>query len=149
MKNTITACLPFSFKGEQHTPCYRIDLDGLMEKGQSFPQNLPRIIARENRIGYYSYEFEMLESAELIFDQATGLAKRFHNEKGEFDFEGFAEAWIVQNNLPRIQQIAQQEMEIENLDENPQLKSALLTAFRCGLKLTLPETPEQEESFEF
>jgi len=51
---------------------------------------------------------------------------------GEFDVEAFQEKWLEAKSLDILQSIARRNMNIENLDQNPELKLALIEACYTG-----------------
>ena len=132
MKNSITAKISFSFKGKEHHPSAIIDLDDAMANSRDL-SNLPLIIAKENNIGLYSYELEVMESTPPEFENATGMATECL-ENGSFDFQKFKQLWSEEKNLTILSEIAKKRMGIEDLNKHPELKIALLDAFNAGRK---------------
>jgi len=130
IKNTIKATIPFSFKGLEHSPSVVIDLD-VFSQGEQTIDNIFHLVANENKIDNYSYEYEMLESAQVFFSEPTGIANEFMSEN-TFDLEGFKQRLNETQYLNTLQDIAKQTMGIEHLEENEALKSALKKAFEAG-----------------
>ncbi len=64
MKNSFTITLEFSYKGENFELAASVDLDEYMQKMKGIP-NLHDLIARQNGIDSYSYQYEVLTSEEL------------------------------------------------------------------------------------
>ena len=130
MKNTIKLTIPFSFKGVDHTPSTVIDLDAFMSGDQNL-QAIFQIVASENNIGNYSYEYEVLESSPKIYSDPTGVACDFLS--GEcFDFEGFKKYQTTAQALDILQEIAKNRLNIDDLEEHQMLKQALLEAYEAG-----------------
>jgi hypothetical protein len=130
MKNTVTATIPFSFKGKNFTPSAEIDLDKLCHLDHGL-EALAHIIARKNSIGAYSYEYEILLSSPINFSTATGAAKLYLSEN-QFDLEGFKENFKETRILEQLKSIARETLNIENIDEHEMLKTALLRAYQAG-----------------
>jgi hypothetical protein len=107
-----------------------LDLDQQMERYGNLP-DFYQLLARESRIDPYSYQYEVLESSELEFAAATGLAAE-HLDNGHFDVGGFQQRWHEQQHLGILQEIAQRLMGVDNLEQQPELKAALLEAFAAG-----------------
>ena len=130
--NTIIVTIPFSFRGEDHTPSLKIDLNDFAKKDVD-ASVLFHLVAIENRIDTYSYQYEVLESSCIVYSQATGAASQFLNN-GEFDFEGF-KACIKQTGVADIlADIAKTSLQISNLDktEHAAIRKALLQTFIAG-----------------
>lgn len=130
MSNTIEISAQFDFRGQTHTPRATLELDALLERGEAVPDFHQRL-AIENGIDLYSYEYEVLESSELHFSAATGLALEFFHD-GVFDFEGFRRRWQHQRALQRLEQVAQRHLGVEDLAQDQALSAALLEAYRLG-----------------
>jgi hypothetical protein len=132
MKNSLVASIEFYFKGEKYSPSARIDLDRMMETGGELP-SLVTLLARENGIDLYSYQYEVMEMEEIHFSEVQGFVADFiHN--GMLDFEGFADKWQEQKVLDELAGIARHCLDLEDLGAQPGLKDALLEAYRLGQK---------------
>ncbi|MDP1896840.1 MAG: hypothetical protein Q8K43_03030 [Sulfurimicrobium sp.] len=130
MRNSIDAHVEFSFKGESYAPFATIDLDEVLEHHGSIPP-LHAILAEKHGIDTYSYLYEVMEQAEIVFDNAQGLAADFLMN-GEFDAEAFVARWQENRILDRLQQIAASELGIGHLEQHQALKNALLQAYHAG-----------------
>ena len=130
MKNCITISVEFYFKGEKLSPSMVIDLDAHIENQQT-PESFPLLLARSNNMDLYSYEYEMLQAEELVFSDAQGLAKAFLND-GYFDFEGFEQAWHEDHIAESVAKIAKEHLDVDDLSTQPELKAALIEAFKLG-----------------
>jgi len=115
-------------------PSASVDLDQIMQTMHNIP-DLHFFLAKENNIDTYSYLYDAMESHDLEFEDAKGLAEQCLN-KNTFDIPKFEKLWKEQENISLLQEIAQKVMGIENLDESPELKQALLEAFRAGKEYT-------------
>lgn len=132
MKNTITASIHFSFKGEKYSPAITIELDEYLQSSDKIP-NLYPLIAKENDFDLYSYEYEMMQAQEIVFSNAQGFVADFiHN--GLLDFEAFQAAFFENKVLNQLQNIAKEKMQIGDLQQHPDLKQALLKAYHLGKK---------------
>lgn len=134
--NTLRARLSFSFKGETHDLDSVIDLDRCLGESAEAP-NFHLLLARAAGIDPYSYLYEVLESHEIEFAEATGLAARSCRE-GEFDWTQFAQDMREELDWRQVRAIAEQSLGGRDLDADPQLKAALLAAYRAG-KASCPD----------
>ncbi len=132
MKNNIVISVEFYFKGEKLSPSMVIDLDDHIQTQRGYDSLYP-LLARSNNIDLYSYEYEIMLAEELVFSEATGLASAFI-EGGEFDFVAFEQALQDENITKVISQIASDHLSVDDLSSQPDLKAALLEAFKHGKK---------------
>jgi len=130
MKNSITVTIPFSFKGVEHQPTAVVDLDSYTRSQLNLNQFF-HLVATENGIDVYSYEYEVLESSTLIFSRAMGLAKEFLNGNS-FDLDAFSNKLTEINTLKKLQAIASETLDINKLAEHEKLQQALLQAYQAG-----------------
>jgi hypothetical protein len=130
MKNSIRVSVTFSFKGQTYQPSMVLDLDQYMATGAS-RENLYSQLAKQNNIGHYSYEYEMLQSEPLCFDQAEGLAKEFLTGQ-DLDMEGLQHAWLKQSLKKQLTDIASQHMNINELDDIDGLEETLLAVYQSA-----------------
>lgn len=132
MKNIITASIHFSFKGKELSPSLTVELDQFLEGGGSFP-NLCTLIAKANNHDLYSYEYEMMQEAEIKYSDAQGLVAEFITE-GQLDVEAFETTWIENKALTKLLSIAEEHMDITDFSQHIELKKALLAAYMLGKK---------------
>jgi hypothetical protein len=130
MKNSVVATVEFYFKGEKYSPSMTLDLDALMEMHGTIPP-LHATIARQNGIDTYSYLYEVMESEEIHYDHAEGMAAEFITE-GVLDVEGLARQWRFNQVVQVIEPIARRCMGIDDLEQQPELKQALVEAYEAG-----------------
>ncbi len=130
MKNSFTITLEFSYKGENFELTASVDLDEYMLKMKGIP-NLHDLIARQNDIDSYSYQYEVLTSEELQFSEIQGFAAEYITGS-EFDAEGFAERWRQERIELIVAAIAQRVMDISDLATHPALRQALVEAYCAG-----------------
>ena len=132
IKNTIKVTIPFSFKGNEFTPSSIIDLDTFILGDQTL-NSVYQLVANENKIDNYSYEYEVLESSPKIFSEPTGIAAEFISENG-FDLEGFKQQQGAGNIFQEVQAISTELLNIDDLDadSNKALKKALMAAYTAG-----------------
>ena len=132
MKNIITASIHFSFKGKELSPSLTVELDPYLEGASSFP-NLCSLIAKANNHDLYSYEYEMMQEAEIKYSDAHGLVAEFINE-GQLDVEAFETTWNENKALTKLLSIAEEHMDITDFSQHLELKKALLEAYMLGKK---------------
>lgn len=130
MSNRVTISAEFSFKGQQLTPTCELDLDDIVSEDGQLP-DLYMLLANNNNIGLYSYEYEMLQSEPVIFSNAQGIIRDFIHD-GELDVAGFEKAWKEQRIYSRLQAIANRQLGIDDLQQNPSIAQALLDAYQLG-----------------
>ena len=130
MKNSFVASVEFYFKGEKYTPSARIDLDRMMETSGGLP-SLYTLIARENGIDLYSYQYEVMQVEDIHYSEVKGFVADFiHN--GELDVQGFVDKWQEEKVLADLAAIAQRCMGVEDLAQQPELAHALQEAYALG-----------------
>jgi hypothetical protein len=127
--NTVRARLSFSFRAEDHEPDAVLDLDTLAESGEEPDFHL--LLAKAAGIDPYSYLYEVLESHEIEFSEATGLAARCCDH-GRFDWRAFLLLRDEELELRVLRTIAAGTLGVRDLDGLPGLKAALLAAYRAG-----------------
>jgi hypothetical protein len=132
MKNQITAKVEFSFKGEVFSPSATIDLDQVMARQDPQP-SFHLMIAQKNKIDTFSYLYEVMEQAEVIFTDAQGIATEFLNDCS-FNFLALQDAWHESTLEQMYQEIADTEMGADAFDRHPGLKNALVKAYELGKK---------------
>ncbi len=130
MKNSIDAHIDFSFKGETYSLFSTIELNKFLEPGASLP-SVHAILARMHGIDTYSYLYEVMQEEEIRFDNAQGLATDYLSE-GVFDLEAFFTGARKKKTLGLLQAIATSELGIDDLEQHPALKNALLQAYHLG-----------------
>jgi hypothetical protein len=130
MNNTIRAQINFSFKGETYDLDTVIDLDRCSGNTDEMP-NFHRDLALAGNIDTYSYLYEMLESYDITFSDATGLAAPYCQD-GRFDWFEFEKARREECDWDRVCSIVQSTLGSRDLDADPLLKSALLAVFNAG-----------------
>lgn len=129
-RNTIRARLDFSFKGENHEIDRILDLDACTEGSDDVPDFHLRL-AKAHGIDPYSYLYEVLASHEIEFSDGTGIAASCCHE-GTFNWEKFVHDLGEETDLQAVRILAAETMGIAELDSQPALKAALLTAYRAG-----------------
>jgi len=132
VKNQITAKVEFSFKGEVFSPSAIIDLDQVMAQQDPQP-SFHLMIAQKNKIDTFSYLYEVMEQAEIVFADAQGIATEFLNDH-RFNFSALQDAWHETKLEQMYQEIAATEMGADALDRHPGLKNALVKAYELGKK---------------
>lgn len=130
MKNIITASVHFSFKGKRHSPSITIELEKYINSTGELP-NLCQLIAKKNSFDMYSYEYEMMQSEEIVFTEPSGLVENFITD-GKLDIDAFIAAYLEEKVLEKLVLITERHMLINDLSEHPELKQALLEAHQLG-----------------
>lgn len=142
MSNLVKASVIFCYKGETLSPSITIELDEYLEVSNALPDLYP-IIAKANNHDLYSYEFEMMQAQTIVFSEATGLVAEFITD-GLLDIEAFVQAWNDLQCLEALAKIADDVMSVEDLEKNPELKQALLEAYKLGQSTCLSEPPSSD-----
>ncbi|MFH2135881.1 MAG: hypothetical protein ABII81_12030 [Pseudomonadota bacterium] len=132
MANTIEAFIEFSFKGEDYELHSTLDLDQQLERHMSL-ESMHHVMAVEHGIDTYSYLFEVMQVADILYSNPQGRAADYLHD-GQFDFEAYADENETLAQLAPLQAIALREMGVDDLEQQPQLKQALLRAYRLGLE---------------
>lgn len=130
MKNTIDVHVAFDYKGESYTPQMTLDLDALMEGDGGFP-SVYMLLAKVHGIDTYSYQYEIMQDTDLIFDNAQGLAATCL-DNGVFDQAAFVARWRDDQVLGLLQPLVQRELDIADLSEHAGLRSVLLQTYHLG-----------------
>jgi hypothetical protein len=128
--NTIRARLTLSFKGETYELDSVIDLDGCLAEPDEAP-NFHQLLAKAAGIDPYSYLYEVLESQEIEFSDATGVAARSCRD-GRFDWNRFEQDLSEERDWQAVRAIAERIMGTRDWDAEPAPKAALLAAYRAG-----------------
>lgn len=128
--NTIRAQVSLSFKGETHDLDAVIDLDNYPADPQE-PPNFHLLLAKAGGIDTYSYLYEVLESHDIEFSDATGLAAQCCQE-GCFDWAKYAQQWREEGDWQVVRRIAGPLLPAHALEDDPALKSTLLAVYRAG-----------------
>ena len=130
MNNTITASINFCFKGQTHEPTIELDLDAFMQRSAQFSE-IYMMLAKANDFDLYSYEYEMMQAEPITIVQASGLVEEYVVD-GLLDIQGFEQAWNESAVIDGLAIIAEKTLSIDNLDDEPNLKQALLEAYNLG-----------------
>jgi hypothetical protein len=128
--NTVRARLSFSFKGEAYDLDSVIDLGGCHGEPGEAP-NFHQLLARAAGIDPYSYLYDALESHEIEFSEATGVAARSCRD-GHFDWAQFEQDRSEEQDWQTVRVIAERILSARDLDAEPELKTALLAVYRAG-----------------
>lgn len=128
--NTLRAHLEFSFKSEDYLLDTTIDLDHCLAESGEMP-NFHHLLARAGNIDTYSYLYEVLASYDIEFDQPAGLVEVCCRD-GRFDWHGFVRQVSEQRDLQAVRALVVQTMDMHEFDARPELRAALLAAYRAG-----------------
>lgn len=132
MSNYVTASVEFYYKGEKHSASIELDMDQHMHASGELPDLFP-ILAQTMDIGAYSYEYEMMLAETIMFSDAKGLIADFVNE-GILDLAAFNDAWSESIVIEKLQDIAKQHLSIDDINQETDLKNALIAAYQQGKK---------------
>ncbi len=130
MNNQVTASVEFYFKGKKISAAIELDLDQHMQATGMLPDLYP-LLARSAELDLYSYEYEMMQAENIVFSNARGMVAT-HIHDGVLDMESFSEAWKENRLIQQLQEIASQHLSVDDLQQQPDLKAALLQAYRLG-----------------
>ncbi len=133
MSNHITASVEFYFKGERHSASIELDMDQHMHASGELPDLYP-ILAKVMGLGAYSYEYEMMLAETIMFSDAKGLIANYVNE-GILDLAAFNDAWSKSIVIEKLQDIAKHHLSIDDINQEADLKNALIAAYRLGEKI--------------
>ena len=133
MSNHITASVEFYFKGEKHSASIELDMDQHMHANGELPDLYP-LLATAMGLGAYSYEYEMLLAETIMFSDAKGLIADFVSE-GALDLAAFNDVWSESIIIEKLQDIAKQYLSIDDINQETDLKNALIAAYRLGEKI--------------
>lgn len=130
VRNIITASINFDFKGKQFSPSLTIDLDIHLQSTGKLP-DFYGLIAAENDIDLYSYEYEMMLTEDIKIHHAEGLVADFI-VNNTLDTDAFERAWEEQHILDDIQKIVERNMGLSDLQQHPELKQTLVEIYQLG-----------------
>ena len=140
--NTIKVSITFSFKGETFSPFTIIDLDLLMKQSEigkteqnSVPTHIYPLLAASADIDTYSYAYEIMQAADAVYSEPTGMATKYLIE-GQFDYQAFRKEWLENENMTIVQNIADKHRLEIDFHEQSELRDALLEAFFEGKKFS-------------
>lgn len=132
MKNTVVAQVHFSFKGEDFSPSLVLPLDRYAKTNSCFT-NLYPAIARANQIDMYSYAYEVMESAAIVFHSAVGDVVNYVSD-GQCDLLAYQDYLIEKEMCIKLEKIAAEVLGVDDLHHNDHvlLKIALEKAYQAG-----------------
>lgn len=128
--NTVRARASFSFKGEVYNLDAVIDLDACLGEPGVAP-DFHRLLGKAAGIDPYSYLYEVFESHEIAFSDATGVAARCCAD-GRFDWNRFEQDADAERDWPAVRRIAEAILGTRDWEADAALKSALLASYRAG-----------------
>jgi hypothetical protein len=128
--NKVTARIEFYFKGEKFTPSAVLDIDKLLEKTDKLPV-IHDLLARENGIDSYSYHYEIMLLENIKYDNPQGII-RDYIANGVLDIKAFESRWKELKVLTILQAIAFTHLNVEDLEQQQELKNALFEAYQLG-----------------
>jgi len=129
---SVTASLSFDFRGQTFKPAIEVDLHQVLSTQQDL-NNLHHLLAASIGLDVYRHEYDVLIMQEIIFSQATGLAREFISD-GKLDFNSFIAVWQQQQVLSAIHPIAQQHLDISDLSQHENIRKALIASYQAGQK---------------
>jgi len=133
--NTITASVEFYFRGNKIVASIQLDLDQHMQAAGKLPALFP-LLARAANLDPYSYEYEMMQAEIIHYSHAQGLVEKFVFDN-VLDIPAFEQAWQENRVIETMQQIAKQYLDIDDLNQQADIKKALLAAYHCGAETAI------------
>lgn len=130
MNNRVSVSIEYSFKGETKTLRSEVDIDALMEEHGELPM-LNDLIAHNNGYDPYSYEYDVILSEEVVFEDASGPIADFI-DNGVLDAQAFNDHWDRNHVDDKLRDIASRHLGCTSLNDNPALKAALKEAWEHG-----------------
>ncbi|MBE0494308.1 MAG: hypothetical protein IBX48_08185 [Thiomicrospira sp.] len=130
--NHLNLGIQVSYQGQVHDFKATIDLDARLAAHGALP-DFHNLVARASQVDTYSYLFEAMQMEPVAILDAQGRAADFVTD-GTFDMVGYIEDWHTRNALPGLQRLATQLLEIDDLEQHPKLKQALLAAYQQGFQ---------------
>lgn len=107
-----------------------VNLDAHIQTDTGFEAFYP-LLATSNDIDLYSYEYEIMLAEDLVFSDATGLAASYL-EEGKFYLDAFKQAFQDESITEVLSIIAKDHLSVDDLSSQPELKIALIEAFKLG-----------------
>jgi len=129
---SVTASLSFDFRGQRFTPSVRVDLHAMMVKKQPV-SHLYDLLGTSIGLDVYKHEYDVMVMNDITFSEPAGLACDFVSD-GKLDFDAFSKAWQQQQALTAIAPIALKHLNIDNLDQHPDIRNALIESYQAGQK---------------
>ncbi|OGT23556.1 MAG: hypothetical protein A3K00_09020 [Gallionellales bacterium RIFOXYD2_FULL_52_7] len=129
-KNSIDAYVEFSFKGEYYRYASCLALHQLLLRHDEMPP-IHVLLAQEHRVDTYSYLFEVMEEEPVEFSRPQGIANDYVRD-GKFSLYALADNWHNAKAEILLQPVAERELNITDLNQQPALKRALLAAYQLG-----------------
>lgn len=126
MNNRITIGVEFWYRGECINPAIELDLDEIMRQSGQLPEFHP-LLAKANRIGAYSYEYEMLEAETPFAIAISGWVSENIVDK-ILDVEGFEQRWHYNSRQKQFSELAKQ----YQLPQDQKTLDAMEAAFQLG-----------------
>jgi hypothetical protein len=130
MGNSIVVSVEFDYRGEHFSPTATIDLDAVMQEFSQLP-DLLLLLARANDINDHSYELEIMMMEPLQFSDCQGWVCDYVYEGG-LDVAAFETAWHERSLADAIATIARRTLQVDDLEQRPELRQALLEAYDLG-----------------
>ena len=130
MSDTITVVLDFDFKGAHHTLESRLDL-GPWLRGGGEPPDLHQLLARDNGIDFYSYEYEVMQMETPRITQAEGLPAAYLRD-GRLDWQALRDAARERQASETVCRILGEHGLEEVLLATDGLYEALIAIYRAG-----------------
>jgi len=144
MQSKMTVRLVFDFKGKTHRLDTEINLPVYINDVDEFMFSLPRQIAKQHQIPIHSYEFEMLESAEIDVVNFTSRIESVM-PKLPISLDNFIDLYQSKGQEAYLEKIA----EAYGLDigTNPRIAKALKAAYVLGKDSKLTDSQSQTSTW--
>ena len=93
------------------------------------------LLARQNKIDLYSYEYEIMQASPIIFSEPNGIVETFVKD-GKLDFDGFMmareRADIIENIQVFLDTNPDSKTLNDQLEESPELIDLFVNIYRLG-----------------
>ncbi len=128
--NTALATVEFDYKGESHQLAALINIENFVDH-EDFYQSVCLTIARENNIGLYTYELEVMMDQEIVFSDAKGYVSACIDNNGSINLEKLKDEHKRYVLTPIIDNLIQK-YSLDKGDKN--LYNALIQSYLEGEK---------------
>lgn len=127
--NTITAEVSFDYQGKHYHLTSIINIDKIINHENIF-QSIYLQLAKENNIGLYSYQLEIMMDQEIVFSNPSKTIKPYFNNN-ELDIQKLK---LEYKTIPmdKLNDIAKEILNIDDLSKHIDIKNALIKAYQLS-----------------
>jgi hypothetical protein len=94
--------------------------------------DLYSLLAEQQQIDNYSYEYEMMLAEDIHYSQPNGLAEQCLNE-GKFNLDLFIQLWHENQLMTKLKPVLRQQLNIDDIEQHPELKKVLIHTYQIAL----------------